>query len=125
MSDLGASRVTRGLTGTSTAIATSTAGGGAKGSPLWMAPELVEDPRFAPSTSSDVYSFSITAWEIISRRLPCHNDNGEMQHDVMTLKTMIALVSGLLRPDLAAVRADCPPALVALLQRGARTNFKL
>ena len=30
---------------------------------------------------------------------------------------MNALVRGSLRPDLAAVRADCPPALVALLRR--------
>lgn len=69
VSDLGASRVTRGLTGTSTLQATK-GDGGAKGSPLWMAPELVEDPTVAASTASDVYSFAVTAWEILTCRLP-------------------------------------------------------
>jgi hypothetical protein len=36
---------------------------------------------------------------------------------VLALKVMNALVAGTLRPDLGAVRADCPPALVALVQR--------
>ena len=116
VSDLGASRVTRGLTGTSTMQATK-GEGGAKGSPLWMAPELVEDQNVAASMASDVYSFAITAWEVLTTRLPYHNELGEIVHDVLTLKAMNALVRGSLRPDLSAVRADCPQSLVALLQR--------
>ena len=116
VSDLGASRVTRGLTGTSTMQATK-GEGGAKGSPLWMAPELVEDQNVAASMASDVYSFAITAWEVLTTRLPYHNELGEVVHDVLTLRAMNALVRGTLRPDLSAVRADCPPALLVLLQR--------
>ena len=69
------------------------------------------------STASDVYSFAVTAWEVLSCRLPYHTERGEVEHDVLTLKSMIALVSGRLRPDVGVVRADCPPALLALVQR--------
>jgi serine/threonine protein kinase len=118
VSDLGTGRVTRGLTGTSTMMGTATQGaGGAKGSPLWMAPELVEDPSVAPSMASDVYSWAITAWEILTTRLPYHNEKNEVVNDILTLKAMNALVRGTLRPDLGAVREDCPPAIVALVRR--------
>ena len=59
----------------------------------------------------------MTSWEVLTTRLPYHDEYGNIQHDVLTLKAMNALVSGKLRPDVSAVRADCPPALVALLQR--------
>ena len=117
ISDLGTGRVTRGLTGTSTMMGTATQGGGAKGSPLWMAPELVEDPSVAPSLASDVYSWAITAWEILTTRLPYHNEKNEVVNDILTLKAMNALVKGTLRPDLNAIRDDCPKAIVLLLKR--------
>ena len=117
ISDLGTGRVTRGLTGTSTMLGTATQGAGAKGSPLWMAPELVEDPSVAPSMASDVYSWAITAWEILTTRLPYHNEKNEVVNDILTLKAMNALVKGTLRPDLNAIRPDCPIAIVTLLKK--------
>jgi len=117
ISDLGTGRVTRGLTGTSTMMGTATQGAGAKGSPLWMAPELVEDPSVAPSMASDVYSWAITAWEILTTRLPYHNEKNEVVNDILTLKAMNALVKGTLRPDLNAIRPDCPSTIVTLLKK--------
>lgn len=46
-----------------------------------------------------------------------HSASGDIEHNVLAVKVMNALISGKLRPDLAAVRDDCPPALTALLQR--------
>ena len=117
ISDLGTGRVTRGLTGTSTMMGTATQGAGAKGSPLWMAPELVEDPSVAPSMASDVYSLAVTAWEILTTRLPYHNEKNEVVNDILTLKAMNALVKGTLRPDVNAIRQDCPAAIITLLKK--------
>jgi len=38
-------------------------------------------------------------------------------NDILTLKAMNALVKGTLRPDLTAIRNDCPVAIVSLLKR--------
>jgi hypothetical protein len=114
--DLGAGRVTRGLSATAS-LAGSTAGGNARGSVLWLASELVDDPSNLPSKASDVYAWACMAFEILSCRLPYHDDKGVLVTDINTLKNMFAIVSGKLRPDLAAVRADAPPAVVELVRR--------
>jgi serine/threonine protein kinase len=98
-------------------MGTATQGAGAKGSPLWMAPELVEDPSVAPSMASDVYSWAVTAWEILTTRLPYHNEKNEVVNDILTLKAMNALVKGTLRPDVNAIRPDCPAAIITLLKK--------
>ena len=46
----------------------STMGGGAKGTPSYMAPELLEDNLF--DEKSDVYSFAIVIWEIWDGGVP-------------------------------------------------------
>jgi len=117
ISDLGTGRLTRGLTGTSTMMGTMTQGAGSKGSPLWLAPELVEDPTLAPSMASDIYAWAITAWEILSMRLPYHDENNQPVLNFLSLKSQNAIVSGRLRPDLVAVRSDCPASVLALIQR--------
>ena len=51
-----------------TAATQSTMGGGAKGTPSYMAPELLEDNLF--DEKSDVYSFAIVIWEIWDGGVP-------------------------------------------------------
>ena len=67
--DLGAGRVTRGLSATAS-ISGSTSSGNARGSVLWLSSELIDDPGLSPSKQSDVYAWSVMAWEILSCRLP-------------------------------------------------------
>ena len=114
--DLGAGRVTRGISATAS-LAGSTSAGNARGSVLWLASELVDEPSLQPSKQSDVYAWGVMAWEILSCRLPYHDEKGQLTVDVTSLRNMTAIVIGKLRPDLAAVRADAPPAVVALMQR--------
>lgn len=118
LGDLGSGRVTRGLSATASALAvTATSAGTGRSSVLWLSSELVDDPKLLPSTSSDVFAWAITAWEIISCRLPYHGADNLLQFDVLRPRVMMDLVSGALRPDLAAVRADTPPAVVELVRR--------
>ena len=100
LGDLGAGRITRGLSATAS-LAGATAGGGAggggggaRGSVLWLASELVDEPTSAPSKASDVYAFAVTAWETLSCRLPYHDERGQLVVDVTSLRSMNALVSG-------------------------------
>ena len=117
--DLGAGRVTRGISATAS-LAGSTSAGNARGSVLWLASELVDEPSLQPSKQSDVYAWGVMAWEILSCRLPYHDEKGQLTVDVTSLRNMTAIVIGKLRPDLAAVRADAPPAVVALRPRVTR-----
>jgi serine/threonine protein kinase len=117
ISDLGTGRLTRGLTGTSTMMGTMTQGARSKGSPLWLAPELIEDPTLAPSMASDIYAWAITAWEILSMRLPYHDENNQPVLNFLSLKSQNSIVSGRLRPDLMAVRSDCPVDVLSLIQK--------
>jgi hypothetical protein len=117
LGDMGTARVTRGIAMTMTRGGTATTGGGARGSPLWLAPEMVEDPALAPSMAADVYSWAVTAWEVMSCRLPYHDATGEMVVDLNKLRSKNDLVAGSLRPDLSAMRADAPAALVDLMRR--------
>ena len=41
---------------------------GAKGTPLWMAPEVLAGKSF--NEKADVYSFGIVLWEILTRKEP-------------------------------------------------------
>ena len=53
-----------------TATQSTMGGGGAKGTPAYMAPELLEDNLF--DEKSDVYSFAIVIWEIWDGGVPWH-----------------------------------------------------
>jgi serine/threonine protein kinase len=65
--DLGAGRVTRGLSATAS-LGGSTASGNARGSVLWLSSELVDDQFNMPSKASDTYAWAVMAWEILSVR---------------------------------------------------------
>jgi hypothetical protein len=118
LGDLGSGRVTRGLSASASALAvTATSAGAGRSSVLWLSSELVDDPKQLPSTFSDVFAWAVTAFEVLSCRLPYHGADGVLQVDVLRPRVMMDLVSGKLRPDLAAVRADAPPAVVELVRR--------
>ena len=49
----------------------------AKGTVLWMAPELFDDePKM--TTASDIYSFGMVLWELLTRKLPYTKANNQM-----------------------------------------------
>jgi serine/threonine protein kinase len=116
LGDLGTGRVIRAASSTLTRRGTATSLG-AQGSPLWLAPELVEDSELSASAACDVFSWSILSWEILTCRLPYHDAQDDMQVNLDKLKSKNDLVAGRLRPDLSAVRADAPAALIQLLTR--------
>jgi hypothetical protein len=116
LGDLGMARVSRGLSDT-LSKGTARVSGNARGSPLWVAPELVEDPDVLPGPATDVYAWAVTAWEVLTCRYPYHSAEGVPTVNIERLQSRLDLVSGKLRPDLTAVRADAPPRVVALVAR--------
>lgn len=115
LGDLGAARVTRNMSGT----ATHTRGGPSMGtgSLLWLAPEMLDDGTLLPQCASDVYSWAVTAWEILTLRLPYHDAEGVPTVNLAKHSTLTGLITGSIRPDLSVLRVDTPPPLVALMQR--------
>jgi hypothetical protein len=114
--DLGAGRVTRGLSATAS-LAGSSASGNARGSVLWLSSELIDDPEVLPSKQSDVFAWAVLCWEVLTCRLPYHSSDGQLLVNVAAPKHLMAIAAGTLRPDLAAVRPDAPPSIVFLMQR--------
>jgi B-Raf proto-oncogene serine/threonine-protein kinase len=70
-----------------------------------MAPEVIRmDEQNPYSFQSDVYSFGIVLYELLTEQLPyCHINNKD--------QILFMVGRGLLRPDLSRVRSDCPQAL--------------
>ncbi|GAM17330.1 hypothetical protein SAMD00019534_005050 [Acytostelium subglobosum LB1] len=78
---------------------------GAKGTPLWMAPEVLQGKLF--NEKADVYSFGLVLWQIYTRQeLFPEFDN--------FYKFVAAICEKVVRPP---VPADCPPALRQLIQK--------
>lgn len=75
------------------------------GSILWMAPEVIRMEEPNPySFQSDVYSFGIVCYELLTESLPyCHINNKD--------QILFMVGRGLIRPDVSRVRSDCPQAL--------------
>jgi serine/threonine protein kinase len=114
--DLGAGRVTRDMTATSSMM-NSTGGGIIRGSLPWLSSELLDDQNLQPSKASDVYAWACVCWEILSCRVPYHDEEGVLAIDLNKLKNLSAIVSGKLRPDLSALRADAPSSIVEMMKR--------
>lgn len=83
-----------------------TATGAVVGTALYLPPEVIRGET--PDARSDIYSLGVTLYEIISGRPPFEADSA------MTLM-MMHLNDPL--PDLAALRPDTPPELIAIVER--------
>lgn len=81
------------------------------GSILWMAPEVIRMRGPNPhSTASDVYSFGICLYELLSSRLPYDHIKNRDQ-------ILFMVGSGRLRPNMEHIRSDAPRALRTLLEQ--------
>ncbi|KHN71040.1 Raf -like protein serine/threonine-protein kinase [Toxocara canis] len=81
------------------------------GSILWMAPEVIRMQDVNPYTTlSDVYSFGICLYELLTGSLPYTHINSRDQ-------ILFMVGRGYLKPDLTKVRRDTPKILHALLER--------
>jgi serine/threonine protein kinase/sugar lactone lactonase YvrE len=114
--DLGAGRVTRDVSSTASVI-NSTGGNVVRGSLPWLSSELIEDQSMQPSKASDVYAWACFCWEILSCRIPYHNELGELVVDLTKLRNINAIVTGKLRPDLSLLRPDAPSSIVDIMKR--------
>jgi len=86
------------------------------GSILWMAPEVIRMQDSNPYTVfSDVYSFGICLYEMLSSMLPYSHINNRDQ-------ILFMVGRGWLKPDLSKLRTDTPKALCQLLERCIRYN---
>jgi hypothetical protein len=89
---------------------------GPAGSILWIAPEQFFDPRIGrpaeAGSKTDVFSFGITMWEVLTRSLP--------YEDIPSLSSaahVSAAVNSGLRPSIAKVPSDVPLEVIDLMQR--------
>ncbi|WKY06115.1 hypothetical protein Q1695_006373 [Nippostrongylus brasiliensis] len=86
------------------------------GSILWMAPEVIRMQDSNPYTTlSDVYSFGIVMYEVLSSSLPYSNINNRDQ-------ILFMVGRGYLRPDMSKMRSDTPKPLMSLYERCIKFN---
>ena len=84
-----------------------TAIGTSIGTPAYMAPEQAAgDP--SADHRADIYAFGVLAWELLAGRTPFHG---------RTPQKLLAAHMGERPEPIGRVRADCPPALAALVMR--------
>ena len=77
------------------------------GTPPYMAPEQLDAAKFGPLTpQTDVYQLSVTVYELLAGQRPFSGTNEQVFY---------AIVGGS-APDLAVLRPDLPPGVVAVVQ---------
>lgn len=86
------------------------AGGSFSGTPLFMAPEILEGNT--PGPASDLYSLGVVLYRIVSGRYPAEAD------DLATLKQKLAAGFTPLRD----ARADLPPAFVQVVEHALQAD---
>ncbi|KAK0399802.1 hypothetical protein QR680_003222 [Steinernema hermaphroditum] len=86
------------------------------GSVLWMAPEVIRMRDATPfSTLSDVYSYGIVLYELLTSSLPYgHTKDKDM--------IFFMVGRGMLKPDMGKIRSDAPKKFHSLLDQCIRFN---
>ena len=80
-----------------------------KGTPAWMAPELVNSVEYTQSV--DVFSFGIVLWELLTCKRPWNDGFHTFTHQIM-----LATLRGE-RPDITLDEANAaPPLFIALMK---------
>ena len=83
------------------------------GSPVYNAPEILFNPydhqttTAKPSRKTDMYAFSLLAWEVLSQ--------AELFPDINSEAVLASVVHQGTRPPLSAIPADTPPQVVELI----------
>jgi len=86
---------------------------GSVGSPVYMAPEILDDHPY--NTSADVYSFSIVLWELVTRKIP-YAEQKFRRGAPGLFELYQFVVTNQKRPPPPS-RDECPPKLIELIQQ--------
>jgi len=89
-----------------TETVTDTAGG--SGTFWWMAPEILQGSTY--DDKLDMYSFGITMFEILARRMPFEEETG-----LSPIAVAIQVTTGK-RPNTGVIGEDCPPLLMKVMK---------
>ena len=91
-----------------------------RGTPVYSAPEQLQDPRISvplgmfityarPSEKTDMYSFGILTWEILTQLKPFANISSAVELSVKVHQGV--------RPDINLLPKDCPLAIRTMIER--------
>ncbi len=127
LADFGLSHIAQEISLSQTTLTQTSHG---RGSPIYCAPELLFNPFSPrdesvsmrnliakPSRKTDIYSFAVLAWEVLSGELPFD----EAQNEIM-LSTMVHQGQ---RPHLERLPKDCPRKVVELIDACWQTDRAL
>ncbi|KAM4705025.1 receptor-interacting serine/threonine-protein kinase 1 [Rhinophrynus dorsalis] len=84
------------------------------GTLIYMAPEHLKSLNAKSTEKSDVYSFAVVIWVIITNKEPYENALNDSQISICVINEE--------RPDLAELPEDCPPEMLDLMQQCWKDN---